>query len=99
VAESLIAHAKGKAFIADAGYDSDRIIAAVRARGMKPVIPSGSGRKKRRRRDKRRYGWRYKVEVFFHSLERCRRVATRYEKTARNYLAMIHLACALLWLQ
>ena len=41
---------------------------------------------------------RYLVEVFFHNLKRFRAIATRYEKTARNYLALIQLACARLWL-
>ena len=41
---------------------------------------------------------RYLVECFFHKLKACRRIATRYEKTARNYLALIHLACALQWI-
>jgi transposase len=36
---------------------------------------------------------RYHVECFFHSLKRYRAIATRYDKTARNYLAMIHVAC------
>ena len=98
VAEELIAHARAKVCIADAGYDADRIIAAIRDRGMRPVIANGSGRKKRRRLDRQTYAIRYRVECFFHRLKRCRRLATRYEKTARNYLALVHLACALMWL-
>jgi transposase len=39
------------------------------------------------------------VEVFFHSLKRFRAIATRYDKTARNYLALVHVACARLWLE
>ncbi|HLK36257.1 MAG TPA: IS5/IS1182 family transposase, partial [Polyangiaceae bacterium] len=39
------------------------------------------------------------VEVFFHSLKRFRAIASRYEKTARNFLALVHLACARLWLE
>jgi transposase len=65
---------------------------------MRAVIANGSGRKKRRRLDRQMYAIRYRVECFFHRLKRCRRVATRYEKTARNYLALVHLACALMWL-
>jgi transposase len=38
------------------------------------------------------------IEVFFHNLKRFRAIATRYEKTARNYLALVQLACAMLWL-
>ena len=45
------------------------------------------------------YRQRYLVEVFFHNLKRFRAIATRYEKTARNYLAIVHVACAWLWLK
>jgi transposase len=48
--------------------------------------------------DKKLYRCRYLVQYFFHKLKACRRIATRYEKTARNYLALIHLACALQWI-
>lgn len=98
IAEDLIGRARARACIADAGYDADRIIAAIRARGMTPVIALGSGRKRRRRYDRKLYAIRYRIECFFHRLKRCRRIATRYEKTAINYLALVHLACALQWL-
>ena len=65
---------------------------------MKPVIPSHPTRKEKRRYDKKLYRIRYRVECFFHNIKRCRRVATRYEKTGRNYLALVHLAAALVWL-
>jgi transposase len=38
------------------------------------------------------------VEVFFHNLKRFRAIATRYEKTAQNYLSLVQLACICLWL-
>ena len=41
----------------------------------------------------------YIHNVFFHHLKRFRAIATRYDKTARNYLSLIHLACATLWLE
>jgi transposase len=88
----------GAAFIADAAYDSANIVAAVAARGMVAVIPPNPTRKHPRRYDKRRYRMRYRIEVLFHELKRNRRIATRFEKTARNYLGFIHLACALLWM-
>ncbi|HMI84324.1 MAG TPA: transposase [Polyangiaceae bacterium] len=40
------------------------------------------------------YRRRYLVEIFFHNLKRFRAIATRYDKTARNYLALVQLACA-----
>ena len=80
------------------GYDAERIRIAAAARGMKPVIPSNPTRNVIADYDKQLYAVRYRVECFFHSIKRCRRIATRYEKTARNYLGFLHLACALLWI-
>lgn len=92
-------YARGKALIADANYDSDALVADALARGMKPVIPIHSTRKyNRRRKDKRLYRLRYRIECMFHALKRFRAVASRYEKTATNFLAVVHIACALLWL-
>jgi transposase len=98
MAEQLIAHARGRALIADTGYDADRIVAAVREHGMKPVIHCNPTRKVKRRLDRKLYRIRYMVEVFFHHIKRFRAVATRYEKTARNYLALVQLVCAFVWL-
>jgi len=95
----LLQQARGRALIGDTGYDSNDFIAAVRTKKMKPVIHSKPERKKKHRLDRRLYKKRYLVEVFFHHLKRFRAVATRYEKTARNYLAMVQLACAWLWLK
>ena len=65
---------------------------------MKPVI--GSNAKRPRKLPKRRelYAKRYLVECFFHQLKRFRAIATRFEKTAKNFLALTHVACAWLWL-
>jgi transposase len=98
-AKELLCHARGRALIGDTGYDSNEFIHAVRARGMKPVIHSKPERKIKHRLVRKLYRQRYLVEVFFHSLKRFRAIATRYEKTARNYLALVQIACARLWLQ
>ena len=99
MAEDIIAnHARAKALIADTGYDSDAIRNQLRALGIKPVIHPNPTRKKKPRLDRRRYACRYRVEIFFHSLKRFRAVAMRFEKTARNYLSLLQLACAKLWL-
>ena len=98
-ADELLEHARGKALIGDTGYDSNRFIQAVRDKGMKPVIHSKPERKVKPRLARKLYRRRYIVEVFFHNLKRFRAVATRYEKTARNYLALVQLACARLWLE
>lgn len=85
--------------LGDTAYDSDRFIASVRAHGMKPVICNNPTRKYNRRRLRRSiYGQRYLVEVFFHNLKRFRAIGTRYDKTATCFLALVHLACAWIWL-
>jgi transposase len=48
--------------------------------------------------DRKLYGIRYRVECMFHGLKRFRCVATLYDKLRHTYLAMVHIACALLWL-
>lgn len=98
VADELLAHANGNALIGDTGYDSNAFRQAIRARAMKPVIHSKPERRRALPLDRALYGQRYMVERFFHDLKRFRAIATRYEKTARNYLALVHLACAALWL-
>jgi transposase len=98
IALSLLVHARGRALIGDAGYDAESIRSAAKARGMKVVIPSNPTRAVIHRYDKRLYRLRYRIECFFHLLKRSRRIATRYEKTAPHYLALLHLACALTWL-
>jgi len=98
-ADELLAHARGKALIGDTGYDSNRFRQAVRDRGMKPVINSKPERPRKLPVVRRLYRKRLVVELFFHSLKRFRAIATRYEKSARNFLALVHLACARLWLE
>lgn len=98
-AENLIEHATGNALVADAGYDADHIVEAIRSRGMKAVIAMNPTRKYNRRRIPRAlYRLRGQVECFFHDIKRFRAVASRYEKTARNYLAVLHIACMFVWI-
>lgn len=98
-ADELLEHAQGRAFIADTGYDSDDLAQKIRGRGMKVVICCNPSRKNNRRRlDRKLYHRRYRVECLFHDLKRFRAVASRYDKTARNYLAMVELACAWMWI-
>jgi transposase len=98
MAEQLLVHATGKAVIADTAYDADRILAAICKRGMKPVVCANPTRKTVRRLNRKLYRLRYLVECCFHELKRFRAIGTRYEKTARNYLALVHLGCAWLWI-
>ena len=94
VARDLLEYARGRFFMGDASYDSNELIDACREQGMKPVIhPRASRKVFRAKLDRKRYATRYLVEVFFHKLKRFRAVATRYDKSARSYLAMVQVAC------
>ncbi len=97
-APKLIAAAQGDNFIADKGYDSAAVVDSIRARRMKVVIPPRANRKVKRHLDKHLYKERHLVEFFFNRLKQFRRVATRYEKTATNFLGFVLVASALVWL-
>lgn len=94
----LLDYARGAALIGDTGYDSNDFRAEIRNRGLKAVIHSKPERKRALPLDRKLYKQRYLVERFFHSLKRFRAIATRFEKTARNFLALLHVACSALWL-
>ena len=85
--------------LADKGYDADSFIECLTLRTIKPVIPPKSNRKIKRDCDFALYAERNLVERFFNTIKHFRGIATRYEKTARNFLAGIHLVCALAWLK
>jgi len=98
LADELLKHARGKALIGDAGYDSNRFRQAIRGRKMRAVIASKPERPRKLPKPRALYGKRYLVECFFHNLKRFRAIATRFEKTARNFLALTQVACSWLWL-
>jgi transposase len=66
-------------------------------RSIKSVIPPRANRKTPRERDFALYCERNLVERFFNVIKHFRAIATRYEKTTRNFLAGVHLVCALAW--
>jgi transposase len=93
MADALLAEVEGCNYVlADKGYDSDKLRALIRDKGAKPVIPGRKSRKRKIRFDKNRYKTRWMVEAVFCRLKDFRRVATRYDKLARNYLSGITLA-------
>ena len=89
---ALIANSDAKKKIADKAYDSDAFIEAIVGTGAEAVIPPRSNRTEERSYDKEAYKERNVVERFINAIKQCRRVATRYEKTARNFLAVVQLA-------
>jgi transposase len=88
-----------EAVIADKGYDSDPLVQRIEGKGAEAVIPPKKNRKVPRDYDKHLYKERNKVERFIHLLKQYRRVATRYEKTARNFLGFIHVAAVMILLR
>ena len=84
--------------IADKAYDNDRFLGEIADRGSTAVIPSCSGRTVQRPLLREQYRRRNLVERCVNRLKHFRRLATRYEKTARNYLGFIQFAAALAWI-
>ncbi|WP_218579008.1 IS5 family transposase [Vineibacter terrae] len=96
-AAALLSGKLSQYVIADKAYDANAIIALIRAQGAEPVIPPRLGTTPRKV-DWHVYKERHLVECCINRLKRFRRFATRYEKTARNYLAMALIACILIWI-
>ena len=85
--------------LADKAFDADRrLIEPLQAEGKTCVIPLRSNRNNPRPYDKDIYKARHLIENFWCWLKQFRAIATRYDKTARNFLAAIHLAAAIAWL-
>jgi transposase len=97
--EALIGERSPGAVIADKGYDSDAFVEAIESRGAEAVIPPKKNRVKQRVYDKHLYKERNLAERFIHRIKRFRRVATRYEKTARNFLAFVRVASIMVLLR
>jgi transposase len=91
-AEDLLEGYEPEAVIADKGYDSDAVVNAIKAKGAQAVIPPRENRLEQRDYDKDLYKERNQVERFINRLKQYRRIASRYEKTGRNFLAFIYLA-------
>lgn len=83
--------------VGDKGYSSRKIRLYLRRRGIRLTIPHKSN-ERRGKFDKSVYRQRNLVERCFNRLKQFRRIATRYEKNAQNYLAMLTLSSILLWL-
>jgi transposase len=98
-AEALLSLVAPQALLADKGYDADHFVDSLAVRAIKVVIPPKSNRSIKRDCDFALYCERNLVERFFNVIKHFRAIATRYEKTARNFLAGIHLVCALAWLK
>ncbi len=84
--------------VGDKGYSAPTIRRLLRWHGIGAVIPTRSDQRPSPRFDRAAYRQRNRVERLINRLKQWRRIATRYEKRARSYLAMLTLAAILLWL-
>jgi transposase len=90
MAEACVSRIAGVTkLLADKGYDTDAFRAFLKENDIKAVIPGKSNRKKRIRHDKKAYKDRNVVERCFCRLKDFRRIATRYDKLARNFFSAI----------
>ncbi len=83
--------------LGDAAYDSAELRQWLHERGTKPVVPNRSNRKQPFSFDRQSYKQRHRIENAFSRLKDFRRIATRYDKLARNFLASVCLVAAIVW--
>ena len=88
-----------KAVVGDKGYDTNAVLARIAKAGAAAVVPAKSNRRAAREIDENLYRDRNKVERFFLKIKQNRAVATRYDKTAASYLAVVELASIMCWLK
>jgi transposase len=85
--------------IADKAFDADiRVLEPLAAAGKTAVIPPRANRSALRDYDRHLYGERHLIENFFARIKQFRAIATRYEKSARNFLAAVQLVASVVWL-
>jgi transposase len=97
-AQRLIRRTKAaKKLLGDRAYDSAALRQWLDDRGTKPVIPNKSNRKQPFSFDKKSYKQRHRIENAFCRLKDFRRIATRYDRLARNFLASVCIVAAIVW--
>ena len=98
-ADAFLPKITAEAVIADKAFDAEGRVREPLARaGKTAVIPPKANRKAPPTYDKDLYQARHLIENFFAKLKQFRAIATRYDKRAVHFLAAIHLASAVIWL-
>ena len=88
-----------RCLLGDKAFDANSLRAELRQIGCDAVIPSKANRVPQIPHDTELYKARSEIECTFSLLKQARRFATRYEKTLRNYAAVVAIGCAFLWLR
>ncbi len=87
------------ALLADKAYDAEqRVVERLKKADCQAVIPPKSNRTEPREYDNQMYKWRHLIENLFQKIKQYQALATRYDKTARNFLGALYLAAAVIWL-
>lgn len=98
-AEALLIGDSGSYVIGDKGYDSSSVRNVIKMKGSEPVIPSRSNAVTPYKYDKHIYKERHVIECFFSKMKYFRRVFSRFDKTARNYISALSFVGVMLWLR
>ena len=98
-AEALIQGLPASVLIADTAFDADAFRAHLAKHHIQAVIPSNASRAQAIAHDRELYKERHLVECFINKIKHFRRIATRYDKTARAFMSMICIACMMVWLR
>ena len=85
--------------LADKGYDSVAFVLKLEELGSEAVIPSRANRKTQRAIDKHLYKERHLIECYIGKLKHFRRVFSRFDKLAKNYLSFVQFASTIVWLR
>jgi transposase len=98
-AEALIENLFSDYVIADKGYDADKFVLLLRKKDVKVVIPSKINRRIQREIDLDLYKERHLIECCIGKLKHFRRVFSRFDKLAKNYLSFVQFASTIIWLR
>ncbi len=98
-AENLIENFSADSVLADKGYDANNFISRIEAQHSSVVIPSKANRKVQRTIDEHLYKERHLIENQIGKLKHFRRVFSRFDKLAKNYLSFIYFASTIIWLR
>ena len=98
-AEALVKDLAAEYVIADKGYDSEAFVLHLKGQEAEAVIPSRANHKVQREIDRHLYKERHLVENQIGKLKQFRRVFSRFDKLAKNYLSFIYFASSVVWLR